>query len=86
VIARLEGRGGHVNKALRGLRLGAPASAGKAVTADAREVGWLTTAAVSPRLGPIALGYLRRSHFAPGTTVAVDGTPARVVTAFDLSE
>jgi folate-binding protein YgfZ len=83
VIARLEGRGGNVNKALRGLRLGAPAAAGAAVTAEGREVGWLTTSAVSPRLGPIALGYVHRSHFADGTPVEVGGVPARVVLAFD---
>ena len=32
VVARLEARGGNVNKALRGLRLSAPAAAGAAVT------------------------------------------------------
>ena len=83
VIARLEGRGGHVNKALRGLRLGAPAAPGAAVTADGKQAGWLTTCAVSPRLGPIALGYVHRSHFAPGSEVEVGGVLARVVLAFD---
>ena len=85
VIARLEGRGGNVNKALRGLRLAAPAAAGAAVTASGKEAGWLTTSAVSPRLGPIALAYVQRSHFAPGATVEVDGQPATVVTAFDAA-
>jgi folate-binding protein YgfZ len=83
VIARLEGRGGHVSKALRGLRLGAPASPGTAVTADGKDTGWLTTCAVSPRLGPIAMGYVHRSHFAPGSEVAVGGVAARVVLSFD---
>ena len=45
VIARLEGRGGHVNKALRGLRLSAPAAAGATVTAAGKDVGCVTTAA-----------------------------------------
>jgi folate-binding protein YgfZ len=85
VIARLEGRGGNVNKALRGLRLGAPAAAGAPVTAAGQEVGWLTTCAVSPRLGPIALGYVHRSHFAAGTAVEVDGAPARIVLDFDAA-
>ena len=53
VIARLEGRGGNVNKALRGLRLTAPAAAGAVVTAAGKDAGWVTTAAVSPA-GPIA--------------------------------
>lgn len=79
VVARLDGRGGHVNKALRGLRLGAPAQAGDAVTLDGAEVGRLTTAVVSPRLGPIALGYVHRNHFAPGTRVEVAGHAAEVV-------
>jgi folate-binding protein YgfZ len=83
VIARLEGRGGNVNKALRGLRLGAAATPGTPVTAGGREIGWLTTCAVSPRLGPIALGYVHRSHFASGTQVEVNGASSRVVAAFD---
>ena len=83
VIARLEGRGGNVNKALRGLRLSAPATAGAAVTASGKEAGHVTTAAVSPRLGPIALGYVHRSHFAPGNAVEVEGAPATVVGSFE---
>ena len=83
VVARLQARGGHVNKALRGLRLSAPATAGAAVTAEGRGIGQVTTAAVSPRLGPIALAYVHRDHFAPGTAVQVDGAPATVVTSFE---
>jgi tRNA-modifying protein YgfZ len=83
VVARLEARGGNVNKALRGLRLSAPAAAGAAVHAGGREIGRVTTAAVSPRLGPIALAYVQRGHFAPGTAVEVDGAPAAVVTSFE---
>jgi len=82
VIARLSARGGNVNKAMRGLRLSAPATAGAVVRAEGREVGRVTTAAVSPRLGPLALGYVHRSHFAPGTAVEVDGAPATVVASF----
>jgi tRNA-modifying protein YgfZ len=85
VVARLESRGGNVNKALRGLRLSAPAAAGAAVTAAGKEIGWLTTCAVSPRLGPIALGYVHRSHFAPGTPVEVNGARATVVAEFDAA-
>jgi folate-binding protein YgfZ len=78
VVARLDARGGHVNKRLRGLRLEAEASAGCAVLASGQEVGRITTAAVSPRLGPIALAYLHRSHTEPGSRVEVDGRPATV--------
>jgi folate-binding protein YgfZ len=83
VIARLEARGGNVNKALRGLRLSAPATKGDAIAHEGREVGRVTTAAVSPRLGPIAMGYLGRSAFAPGTAVEVAGAPANVVIRFE---
>ena len=79
VVARLEGRGGKVNKRLQGLRLSTPAEAGAGVTADGREVGRVTTAAVSPRLGPVALAYVHRSHFEPGTAVEVGGAAATVV-------
>jgi len=78
VIARLEARGGNVNKALRGLRLGAPAHAGGAVTFEGAAVGQVTTAAVSPRLGPIAMAYVHRARFEPGTVVDVAGAPATV--------
>jgi folate-binding protein YgfZ len=77
-IARLEARGGNVNKSLRGLRLGAPAEPGSPITADGRAIGVVTTAAVSPRLGPIAMGYVHRNQAAPGTVVEVAGVPASV--------
>ena len=83
VVARLEGRGGNVNRALRGLRLERPVEPGAAITAEDRDVGRVTTAAVSPRLGPIAMGYVHRSHFAPGTRVRVAGAPATVVGSFE---
>jgi len=82
VVARLDARGGHVNKALRGLRLSAPVEAGTALLAGDREAGRITTAAVSPRLGPIALGYVHRSHLAAGTALRAAGADATVVTSF----
>jgi folate-binding protein YgfZ len=78
VVARLEARGGHVSRQLRGLRLAAPAAAGTPVRADGAEVGRITTAAVSPRRGPIAMAYIHRRWFEPGTAVEVDGAPAVV--------
>ncbi|HEX9188652.1 MAG TPA: glycine cleavage T C-terminal barrel domain-containing protein, partial [Vicinamibacteria bacterium] len=83
VVARLEARGGHVNKALRGLRLAAPVGASAPVTVNGHEVGRVTTAARSPRLGPIALAYVHRNHFAAGTAVRAGEVAATVVTAFD---
>jgi len=80
VMARLDARGGHVNKLLRGLRLAGPVAAGAAIRADGREIGRVTTAAVSPRLGPIAMGYVHRGRFEPGTRVDVGGREATVET------
>jgi folate-binding protein YgfZ len=79
VVARLDARGGHVNKLMRGLRLTSPAAAGSAVTAEGKDVGRVTTAAVSSRLGPVALAYVHRSRAEPGSVVDVAGAPASVV-------
>jgi len=78
VIARLEARGGHVNKLLRGFRLAAPAAAGDVIFGENKEVGRITTAGVSPELGAIAMGYVHRTAAAPGTMVAVASAPATV--------
>ena len=79
VVARLEARGGNVNKLLRGLRLTAPAAAGAAINAAGQPVGRISSAAVSKQQGPIAMGYVHRSHAAPGTAVEVAGALATVV-------
>lgn len=79
VVARLEARGGNVNKLLRGLRLTAPAAAGAAINAAGQQVGRITSAAVSKQRGPIAMGYVHRKHAAPGTAVEVGGAAATVV-------
>jgi folate-binding protein YgfZ len=83
VIARLEARGANVNKVLRGLRLQAPAEAGAAVRAEGKDVGVVTTAALSPRLGPVAMAFVHRSRAEPGSAVEVDGQQA-VVAALPL--
>ena len=83
IVARVDARGGHVNKALRGLRLLAPVAPGAAVTVGGKSVGRVTTPGTSPRLGPIALAYVHRDHFASGTAVEADGRPATVVTSFE---
>jgi len=78
VVARLEGRGANVNRVLRGLVLESPVAAGAVVSADGAEVGRVTTSAVSPTLGPVAMGYIRRTHYEPGTAVVVDGVAGKV--------
>jgi folate-binding protein YgfZ len=78
-VARLYYRG-KPNRHLRGLRLSAPARTGEELHAGGRAVGRVGSVAVSPGLGPIALGFVRR-EVEPGATVAVgaNGREARVV-------
>jgi folate-binding protein YgfZ len=85
VIVRIAHRG-HVNRHLRGLRLGhAPAPAPGTPLfhpETGREVGRITSVAASPLLGEtVALGFVRR-ELGPGSTVrtgAPDGGSAEVV-------
>ncbi len=79
VVARLEGRGGNVNRKLRGLRSDQAMSAGDEITADGKAIGRVTSAGRSPEFGPIAMGYVHRTHADPGAEVMVAGHGARVV-------
>jgi folate-binding protein YgfZ len=81
-VARLHWKG-KPNRHLRGLRSEVPLRPGAPVTlttddGKTRELGQVGTAVVSPRLGPIALGILRREA-EPGATVRVGDAEARVV-------
>jgi folate-binding protein YgfZ len=83
-VARVKYRG-HVNRALSGLVVEGDRvpEAGARVVVDGTDVGRVTSAARSIALGrPIALGYVRREHFEPGTAVTVVDAggeqPARV--------
>jgi folate-binding protein YgfZ len=83
VVVRIRDRG-HVNRLLRRLTMGdapTPAAGSELFAAGAeRAVGRVTSAAVSPRLGTVALAYVRR-EVEPGTEVAVgspEGPPATV--------
>jgi len=80
IVARLRSRG-QVNHLLVGLDLDGTdvPEVGVELTADGRKTGELTSVAVSPASGPIALGYVRREHAEPGTAVAYDGGRAEVV-------
>jgi folate-binding protein YgfZ len=81
IIRVLHRGGGRVAKKLVALRIeGAVPAHGATLRAGEREVGHVTSAADSPRLGPIALGYVHRDFIAPGTALAVDGARAVVVT------
>jgi folate-binding protein YgfZ len=84
VIRVLHRGGGRVARKLVGLKLGAAAIAGAKISAGVssggREIGFITSAAISPAFGPIALGYVHRDFTAAGAEVQVDGHPAVVST------
>ena len=80
-LARVRARG-TPSRALRGLRLagGAVPARGARIRHPARDdAGQVTSAALSPAFGPIALGYLHRQAWEPGGRVTVDGQDADVV-------
>jgi tRNA-modifying protein YgfZ len=75
---------GHVNRFLVGLRVegATPVSPGTVVRAGEKEVGQVTSGVMSPRVGSIALAYVRREQEQEGTalTVAEGGRKAVVAT------
>lgn len=80
-VARVRARG-NASKYLRGLLVtgAGPVAAGTGVEHPARPAaGQVTSAAISPHFGSIALAYLHRDVAAPGTSVTVAGRPAQVV-------
>jgi folate-binding protein YgfZ len=70
---------GHVNRMLVGMTLSAnmaPAP-GTQLLREGKEVGKITSSAVSDRIGSgIALGYVRRGNELPGTMLQIDGASA----------
>jgi folate-binding protein YgfZ len=81
VIIRVLHRGhGRVARKLVGLHVeGAVPPHGAKIFAGDREIGFVTSAAHSPRFGPIALGYVHRDFIEPGTVVDVDAARSRAV-------
>jgi folate-binding protein YgfZ len=81
VVERASSRG-RVNRKLSGLLLEGDTAphAGDKLFHDSQEVGWITSAVLSPRLGrPVALGYVRREHLEPGTRLRVDRSGIAVI-------
>ena len=73
VVERVTARG-HVNRKLVGLEIAGDAipADGAPLYVDEREVGRVTSAAWSWRgARPVALGYVRREHLAPGTVLTL---------------
>jgi folate-binding protein YgfZ len=83
VIIRVLHRGhGRVARKLVGLLLDGEIipPPGASVAVDGRDIGKVTSAALSPALQkPIALAYLHRDFLTPGTVVAINSQPATVV-------
>ena len=77
-VARLHYRG-KPNRLLRGLRLSAPVEVGAPLRLGDREVGHVGSATLSPRLGPIALAFVRRQAEAGARLDAGGGIDAVVV-------
>lgn len=73
---------GHANRALMRLRFseGTP-SPGSRLLREGKEMGRITSAAVSVRLGPIGLGFVRRGSQEPGTILQMEGGGAAEVLA-----
>jgi folate-binding protein YgfZ len=78
-VARMHYKG-HPNRHLRGLRLSEQPDRGASLFSSEKEVGRVTSTALSPALGPVALALVRR-EVSPGEEVSVgpDGRPATVV-------
>ena len=73
IIRVLHRGGGRVARKLVTLRIdGGVPSRGARLYAAEREVGAVTSAAETPRLGPMALGYVHRDFVTPGTQLLVD--------------
>ena len=87
VVARIVHRG-HVNRHLVGLKVDGNELPARAtpILHESQVVGTITSAALSPRLGTIALGYVRREVSNPGTLLQIgDNRHVQVVT-LPLSE
>ena len=81
IIVRIKHRG-HVAKKLTGLRFETDRQIepGAIVKADGKEIGRVTSTAVSPKLGSIGLGYVRYEYLDAGTKVLVDDEIGATVT------
>ncbi|HEX4003937.1 MAG TPA: glycine cleavage T C-terminal barrel domain-containing protein [Candidatus Acidoferrales bacterium] len=80
IVERVRSRG-HVNRKRVPLKFSVaePPAPGTKLLAGGVEVGFVSSAAFSPRAGAaIGMGYVRREQFEPGTVVGFDGGTAEV--------
>jgi tRNA-modifying protein YgfZ len=85
-VARIHFRG-HVNRSLRGLAFRGdqtPPAGARLVGADGKEVGDVRSVALSPRLGGVALGMVRREVESGASLNAVWDAASTAVLAMDL--
>jgi tRNA-modifying protein YgfZ len=81
IVERVRSRG-HVNRKRVSLKFSTstPPLPGTKLRAGDAEVGFVTSAALSPATGAaIGMGYVRREQFAPGSVVEFDGGTAEVM-------
>ncbi|HEV3263817.1 MAG TPA: glycine cleavage T C-terminal barrel domain-containing protein, partial [Gemmataceae bacterium] len=71
---------GHVNRSLVGLKLagGNMLPLGSKLYRDGKEVGYATSSVISPRIGAIALAYVRRGNQEPGTHLEAESAGGRL--------
>ncbi len=81
IIVRIKHRG-HVAKKLTGLRFATDRQIepGAILKADGKEIGRVTSTAVSPKLGSIGLGYVGYEYLNPGTEILVNDEIGATVT------
>jgi folate-binding protein YgfZ len=81
IIVRIKHRG-HVAKKLTGLRfeMDRRIEPGTILKAEGKEIGRVTSTAVSPKVGSIGLGYVRYEYLDAGTKVFVDDEISATVT------
>ena len=87
LVARIDSRGGHVPRHLRGLlvRAAERPAAGAPVLVDGADVGSVTSTAWAPGTDQgVALAYIRRSVTPPAPAVVRHGDEALPVTVVDL--
>ena len=80
IVARMKYRG-HPNRLLRGFEIASdiPPRSGDRLLDEDKDVGWITSAVVSPTLGQtIGMGYVRVAFTDEGSEVTVETTNGRV--------
>lgn len=88
LVARIDSRGANVPRRLRGVialdeSASAPIRVGATLHIGDSEAGTVTSSAVSPALGPVALAYVKRAHAVPARAT-VDGAEPIGVEVLEL--